>query len=89
MIQEDQPLIPREHDKTMIDVVNSVLKPELNQDSLLSLEEASRYLRCSIVTFWKIRKEENLLPTIIHKRAYFRKSVIDKYLNKQKEVVNG
>jgi excisionase family DNA binding protein len=47
---------------------------------LYSIDEAAQYLRCSKVTFWKIRSEANLQATFIGKRPYFHKNVLDNYL---------
>ena len=65
------------HEATVITSQSHIVTPT---HELFSIDEAAKYLRCSKVTFWKIRSEANLQATLIGKRPYFHKNVLDDYL---------
>lgn len=57
------------------------------KENLLSLKQAAGYLNISLVSFWRIRKANNLPYCIVGKRHFFRKEILDNYIN-SKEVTN-
>ena len=55
----------------------------------LTNKEAAKFLRCSTVTFWKIRKDGHVSPAYVGKKMLFRKSDLVGYLDKTKEVAHA
>jgi hypothetical protein len=81
MTDIDQVTLPRSEFNKIIDIIHSIKLPEsLDPKRLLTIKEASRYLKCSTVSLWKIRKEANLTPTYVGKKIFFQKHVLDQYL---------
>lgn len=71
-----------------IQAINSIKIPASEtSDRLLTIKESSKYLRCSVVSFSKIRKEKNLDYTLVGKKRFFRKSVLDEYLGLNKTLL--
>jgi hypothetical protein len=66
-------------------LLNTVRSFENEPDELYTTKESCKYLKCSSVTFWKIRREENIHPVYIRRKMFFRKSVLDAYLTRSKE----
>ena len=79
---QDEVTIPRTEFNKLIDTIHS-LKVVDAGPGLFTIKEASRYLKCSTVSFWKIRKEANIQPVYIGKKPLFQKSDLDQYINSQ------
>lgn len=60
-------------------------KPDIVTSDLYNLEDAAKYLKVSPVTFWTIRKSANLKYTLIGKRKYYHRDVLDSYLGIKSE----
>ncbi len=50
-------------------------------DTLLTVDQACKYLKCSDVFLWKLRKAGKIASTNAGKKILVPKSSIDKYLN--------
>lgn len=59
--------------------VNSRLQPA-EQENLMTVEEASQYLKCSQVFLWKKRKEGKIIAVNAGKKVLYPKSSLDAYL---------
>lgn len=68
--------------KEEFDLYFSTIKEEAasSETGLLNTKQASKYLRCSTVTFWKIQKENNIEAVWVGKKKYFKKTTLDEYL---------
>jgi excisionase family DNA binding protein len=84
-MSQEQIVIKREDFNQFIREVLS----NTNEKALLTTKEAAKYLRCSLVTFWKIRKSGDINHVLVGKKLLFNKADLDNYLNQEKEVVNG
>lgn len=74
-------------DKDIDETISSILSNQ--QEILLTTKEAAKYLRCSTVTFWKIRKSGAIKNVFVSKKMFFPKEYLDKYLTQIKpEVAN-
>jgi hypothetical protein len=80
--ENDTVTLPKEQFDQLINKVISISKAE--SDVLYTTREACKYLKCSSVTFWKIRKEQNasIHPVYVRGKMFFRKSILDQYLNR-------
>lgn len=78
---QDEVIIPRQEVNSSIETIHS-LKVTDPGPGLFTIQEASKYLRCSTVSFWKIRKEADLQPVYICKKPFFKKSDLDSYINR-------
>jgi excisionase family DNA binding protein len=62
---------------------------DLNTD-LLTINQAKRYLKCSRVFLWKLRKDNKIHSVNAGKKVLIQKASIDAYLHlNQKEVENA
>jgi excisionase family DNA binding protein len=76
MTQTDCILLPRVQ-------FDHLLSIAMANDELLTTKQAAKYLQCSIVTFWKIRKVANIQSVLVGKKLFFRKEDLDKYLKRE------
>lgn len=47
---------------------------------LFTLKETAHYLRCSLPTLWKIRKDKLITPVFVGQKEFYCKDELDRYL---------
>jgi excisionase family DNA binding protein len=59
--------------------IDHKLRPT-EQDELLTIEQATDYLKCSAVFLWKKRKEGKIIAVNAGKKVLYPKSALNEYL---------
>ena len=55
-----------------------------SNDGLLTSKEAQTIMRVSPTTLWKLERQQKLIPVRIGRRVFYKKTDVDKVINKQK-----
>lgn len=62
--------------------LESAPKEIVSPNDLLTNRQAAKYLNCSTVGLWRIRKAGQIQPVLVGKKILFRRSELDRYMGK-------